>query len=36
LKNQLIKGIPEPEIRKSWLEELNKFKRLRTKYLIYP
>jgi len=36
LKNQLIKGIPEAEIRKSWLEELNKFKRLRTKYLIYP
>jgi uncharacterized protein YbbC (DUF1343 family) len=36
LKNQLIKGVPEPEIRKSWLEELNKFKRFRTKYLIYP
>ena len=36
LKNQLIKGTPEPEIRKSWSEELNKFKRLRTKYLIYP
>jgi uncharacterized protein YbbC (DUF1343 family) len=36
LKNQLIKGTTEPEIRKSWSEELNKFKRLRTKYLIYP
>jgi uncharacterized protein YbbC (DUF1343 family) len=36
LKNQLTKGVPEVEIRKSWLEELNKFKKLRTKYLIYP
>ena len=36
LKKQIIKGTPEPEIRKSWSEELNKFKRLRTKYLIYP
>ena len=36
LKKQLIKGTPETEIRKSWSEELNKFKMLRNKYLIYP
>ena len=35
LKQQLIKGTSEIEIRKSWEKDLNKFKKVREKYLIY-
>lgn len=35
LKQQLIKGASEIEIRKSWEKDLNKFKKVREKYLIY-
>ena len=35
LKQQLIKGRSEIEIRRSWEKDLNKFKKIRKKYLIY-
>ena len=35
LKQQLINGTSEIEIRKSWAKDLNKFKKIREKYLIY-
>ena len=35
LKLQLIKGVSEKEIRKSWINDLQKFKKVREKYLIY-
>ena len=35
LKKQIINGIPESEIRKSWKKDLDKFKLMRKKYLIY-
>ena len=35
LKKQIINGIPENEIRKSWKKDLDKFKLMRKKYLIY-
>ena len=35
LKQQLIKGTSEIEIRRSWEKDLNKFKKVREKYLIY-
>ena len=35
LKQQLIKGTSEIEIRKSWEKGLNKFKKIKKKYLIY-
>jgi uncharacterized protein YbbC (DUF1343 family) len=36
LKKQIISGMSEQEIRKSWEPELSKFKLMRKKYLIYP
>ena len=36
LKIQIEQGIPESEIRKTWNQDLKKFKRIRSKYLIYP
>lgn len=36
LKKQIIAGVPEAEIRKSWEPGLGQFKALRKKYLIYP
>jgi uncharacterized protein YbbC (DUF1343 family) len=35
LRNQIIDGKSEPEIRKSWEPELTHFKAIRKKYLIY-
>ena len=36
LKKQLIDGASEKTIRNSWTDGLNKFKKTRTKYLLYP
>jgi uncharacterized protein YbbC (DUF1343 family) len=36
LKKQIEAGLTEDEIRISWMEELNKYKELRRKYLLYP
>lgn len=36
LKKQIIAGVPEAEIRKSWEPGLSEFKQMRKKYLIYP
>lgn len=35
LKKQIIKGVSEEDIRKSWQEDLEKYKALRKKYLLY-
>lgn len=35
-KNQVISGMTSTEIRKSWQEDLDKYKLLRKKYLLYP
>lgn len=36
LRKQIIAGVPEADIRKSWEPELQKFKAIRAKYLLYP
>ncbi|PRY11690.1 uncharacterized protein YbbC (DUF1343 family) [Pontibacter ummariensis] len=36
LKEQIIAGVPEEEIRKSWEPGLSQFKAVRAKYLLYP
>ena len=36
LKKQITEGKTEAEIRLSWQQELNKFKKTRQKYLLYP
>ncbi|RLA74179.1 MAG: DUF1343 domain-containing protein [Epsilonproteobacteria bacterium] len=36
LRKQISSGISESAIRKSWQKDLNRFKRIRKKYLIYP
>ncbi len=36
LRKQIIAGVPEAEIRKSWEPGLTKFKAIRAKYLLYP
>ena len=36
LKIQIEQEIPESEIRKTWSQDLEKFKKIRAKYLIYP
>ena len=35
-KEQIIAGIPEEQIRKSWEPGLSEYKKMRKKYLIYP
>ena len=35
LQQQIRKGIPENQIRKSWQQDIEKFKRVRKKYLLY-
>ncbi len=35
LQQQIIKGLSQEEIRKSWEKDLNNFKKIRSKYLIY-
>jgi uncharacterized protein YbbC (DUF1343 family) len=34
-KQQIIDGVPEAEIRKSWEPKLSEYKEMRKKYLIY-
>ncbi|HSK13720.1 MAG TPA: DUF1343 domain-containing protein [Phnomibacter sp.] len=36
LMEQIVKGVPEDEIRKSWDPGLKAFKEIRKKYLLYP
>lgn len=36
LKRQIIEGKTEKQIRDSWKEELDEFKKMRKKYLLYP
>lgn len=36
LRQQIINGVSEEEIRKSWKPALDKYKQLRQKYLLYP
>ena len=36
LRKQIISGVSEEEIRLSWQEDLEKFKSIRKKYLLYP
>jgi uncharacterized protein YbbC (DUF1343 family) len=36
LKKQIEQGIPEAEIRQSWQKDLENFKMIRQKYLLYP
>jgi uncharacterized protein YbbC (DUF1343 family) len=36
LKKQLAQGMTEKQIRKTWEKDLEKFKQIRKKYLIYP
>lgn len=36
LRKQIIAGVPEADIRKSWEPGLQKFKAIRAKYLLYP
>jgi uncharacterized protein YbbC (DUF1343 family) len=36
LKHQIIKGMNEEEIRKTWSKDLENFKQIRKKYLLYP
>ncbi len=36
LEQQIVAGLSEAEIKKSWQEDLEKFKGIRKKYLIYP
>jgi uncharacterized protein YbbC (DUF1343 family) len=35
LRKQIIMGLTEDEIRESWKEDLEKFKTIRKKYLLY-
>jgi uncharacterized protein YbbC (DUF1343 family) len=36
LRNQILKGLREDEIRESWQNEISIFKEIRKKYLLYP
>jgi len=36
LKEQIIRGVPEEEIRESWRPGIAKFMKIREKYLLYP
>jgi len=36
LRHQIIRGISEADIRKSWEKDLVKFRKIRRKYLLYP
>ncbi len=35
-KKQIETGVPEFEIRKSWIKDIEQFKKIRSKYLYYP
>lgn len=36
LKKQIVAGLTEDDIRKSWQPKINKFKKVRARYLLYP
>jgi uncharacterized protein YbbC (DUF1343 family) len=36
LKRQIMEGISEDEIRKTWEPALSEYKKMRKKYLLYP
>ena len=36
LQQQIENGLSEYQIKKSWSKDLNEFKKIRKKYLIYP
>jgi uncharacterized protein YbbC (DUF1343 family) len=36
LRQQIINGMSEEDIRKSWIPDIEKFKKIRKKYLLYP
>lgn len=36
LRQQIESGLSEQEIRKSWRKDLNRYKKIRAKYLLYP
>ena len=36
LRFQIVRGLKENEIRASWQPALNKYKKIRKKYLLYP
>jgi uncharacterized protein YbbC (DUF1343 family) len=36
LRQQIISGTSEDDIRKSWINDIDKFKKIRKKYLLYP
>ncbi|MFA5781533.1 MAG: DUF1343 domain-containing protein, partial [Bacteroidales bacterium] len=36
LRQQIISGTSEDDIRKSWQSDTDKFKKIRKKYLLYP
>jgi len=36
LREQIIRGLSEEDIKQTWVEDLNKFKVIRSKYLLYP
>ena len=36
LREKIMQGASEAEIRKTWTEDLENFKKIRAKYLIYP
>ncbi len=36
LRNQILAGLNEEQIRQSWQEDLEAFKKIRAKYLLYP
>jgi len=36
LRHQIISGVPEADIRKSWKKDLVKFRKIRERYLLYP
>lgn len=36
LREQIIRGLPEEEIRNSWKPDIERFKKIREKYLLYP
>jgi len=36
LREQIVKGLTEEEIKATWQDDINKFREIRSKYLLYP
>jgi uncharacterized protein YbbC (DUF1343 family) len=36
LQKQIINGVREEEIRKSWAHDIKNYKKIRKKYILYP